>query len=159
MDGSSDLRFERALTQDGAVDDDDPVVVLRTPADMDRLLSLSRWPRGVPRIALHVDAIDEDEVEVLETILNMHASNCGCTVGSVAASLSAVAYVAYLLVAVGWPSDWRPGHLLQGIVVLVIAGAVGKIAGVVRARFQLAGELDRLRQRLHSPAAHSGEGS
>lgn len=71
--------------------------------------------------------------------------------------MALLAYAGYLLVSVGTPFHWAFQHLLVGTTVVIGSALVGKAFGIVRARLQLVGELERLRDQLLL-ATRSGAG-
>ncbi len=132
------------------------VLVLRTLADVDDMARKARSLFNSPRASLDVEGLSAGEARERETRLNLYAANCGCNSGSVTASLGLLGYLAFLAITFGSPAEWRLEHLVWGAAVFLIAALTGKAFGVLRARAQLLGELERLRARLQLLSAMGG---
>lgn len=132
-------------------------VVVRSLADVQGILENARSFRRTPRTALDLDAVSTREAARVQARINLRAAECGCNAGSVSGAVALLAYASYLLVGVGSPGHWSFQHLLVGTTVVIGAALAGKAFGIVRARLQLVGELERLRDQLLL-ATRSGAG-
>lgn len=123
-------------------------IVVRSLADVQRILENARSLRRTPRTALDLDAVSSRDAARIQTRINLHAADCGCNAGSVTGAVALLAYAAYILVSVGSPVQWASQHLLVGTTVVIGSALAGKAFGIVHARLQLVGELERLPDQL-----------
>ena len=121
--------------------------VVRSAADLAALRSgRIRVPHGVLRLEL--PGLSEEEARTLGIKLTLLRHECGCSIGALVAYPTLVAVAAWQVVH---PPAWADRLLTRvGVTagLVVLAGAIGKGIGIVRARVRLRREVDALVRRL-----------
>lgn len=124
-----------------------------------RRLGLLRRRRDLPLVAFRLAELSEEHNRNLSLRADEYRRACGCTSGSLVMSLALVGAIAWLALSDGAWTD--PRHLAT-LVALGLAGAsIGKLAGVLWARWRLLGlarELSEIVRRA-SPDARPGQGA
>ncbi len=121
------------------------VIVLAHPRDVDRLLAGPLPRRGAEWSIANLpptEAIDRSRR------LAELRGECGCGTGAACAVSALVLAVAWLVVAPMPSAMIVAGHVLAALAVVVVAGGLGKLLGITRARRLLRRELVGLRSRL-----------
>jgi len=124
-----------------------PSINLQSPADIERLLERSRnlfVPLRIHQINVMFDGPSAKELKETEIRLNAKLHECGCQEGSIAGAVGLLAYVALLLVQVGWSAAWRWKYVGLGVGFCFVMAMLGKAVGLLRARRRLIRQLEFL---------------
>jgi hypothetical protein len=110
---------------------------IRTVADLESLLAKPRRGRRPDQLVLDVEGLPDKDVKSWQTELSRYYFACGCEFGSVVLLVALLSYVIVVAVAShGFETaTWR--DLVGGVVVCVIAAGVGKLTGLLYARYRL----------------------
>jgi hypothetical protein len=74
------------------------------------------------------------EIDLLRREIDSLKTDCGCKVGSVVLVLSMLSYFFYLSFASSVPSGFT-AKLVNGIIVFFAGACIGKLLGILRARY------------------------
>jgi hypothetical protein len=115
----------------------------RTPArtctvtDLSALERLASWRgmfEGVSHVNLELCGLGKEELNRWQSAVNRQLTACGCKEGSFFVASSLLGYGAFLGLHASVPVLSVGAKLSYGICVALVAGAVGKLLGLLRAR-------------------------
>jgi len=124
-------------------------VVISDWTDVERLLQRTQLWRleRAAQVMLQTDRLAPEEGQRFEARLNRHADACGCGESGMVSIAALLAFGAYSFLS---SARSLGSLLLYGIVTFVLAGAAGKLVGLLRAKHRFRKELRALAERLKS---------
>jgi hypothetical protein len=122
---------------------------IQTVGDLESLLNRRRREGRPARLVLDVEGLAEADAKRWEARLSRYYFACGCESGSVALLIALAAYVIALALAPGGfgAANWR--HVVAGVAVGFVAAGIGKVAGLIHARWRLRTTIRSLAGTLH----------
>jgi hypothetical protein len=122
---------------------------------LEKLATLRGMFLGATSVQLELCGMGKEEQRPWQAKINRQLAACGCKEGGISVVISLAVYCAYLFLSPIKPdlSGW--GTLGFGFGIALIAGAAGKLIGLLRARAILRGTILRLRiECAHQPISH-----
>ena len=115
---------------------------IRNKEDVLKLISKDR-PEIYERIVIQTDTLDSRQKAFYEKKLNDLYFACGCELGAACCVIALGGYVFYSLIFTsGYSFHWI--FVKKGLVILILAGLTGKIAGLLFAKYRLKNIVKRL---------------
>ena len=112
------------------------VAVIRNAADLRSLLE-SRRRRRQNHVLLEIPGMPEAQCLRWEARLNACLRECGCSMGARCSAAALLASVVGQFLQHGWSLTQWPAFILRTVLLVFIAGGLGKLLGLALAEFQI----------------------
>jgi hypothetical protein len=132
--------------------------VVRNVSDLERFANLTTIMLTSYSVELQFEAVRSEDLLRWQADLNRQLKACGCKSGGLLASMALTAYVVYLVLHLANLATWT--ECTVGLGVVVVAGAVGKLLGLVHARSRLRKTIYEVRTAIESSVSEpAGRGN
>jgi hypothetical protein len=128
---------------------------LRTRMDVERAIRSARSRRELPKLVLSA-AFDSPVPARLSRELDRSSAACGCSTAAAAAASGFLIGAPVLLAMRGAPANWSLVDGFELLAFVVLAGAGGKMIGLLRARRRWFGALEAYGTLLESNTDDGG---
>lgn len=114
------------------------MIVIKTRGDIDELRrnhKINLIPKNHSRISAQFESLIEEENENISKKLNKYYYSCGCGEGTI----FLITGVAIIIIYMFWAgvSNLQVAHVIFGLLFLFIISTIGKITGLLFAKYRL----------------------